>query len=79
MPQTMIVASSRQFSPLNADENSIVVTTPLDAIVRLEKSHPIATVVLVGAYATNRELVAFLTEFYPSIRLVQLDQLESEI
>lgn len=76
MPQTMIVASSRHLSPRSADENSIVVTTPLDAIVRLEKPCPIATVVLVGAYATNRELIAFLTEFYPSVELVQLVQLD---
>jgi hypothetical protein len=69
MPQTMIVASSRQLSLRQGYENSVVVTTPLDAIVRLEKPHPIRTVVLVGAYATNHELVAFLTEFYPSIQL----------
>jgi hypothetical protein len=69
MPHTMIVASSRHLSLRCADGDSIVVTTPLDAIVRLEKPYPIATVVLVGAYATNHELVEFLTEFYPAIQL----------
>ncbi len=66
MQQTMIV-SSDQPSVTSAHDGIIVVGTPLEAIIRLEKPERIRTVVLAGAYATNRELATFLSEFYPSL------------
>jgi hypothetical protein len=67
MQQTMIVSSHSDPS-VHACDNAVVVATSLDAIVRLEKQQ-IATVVLVGANATNNELADFIGEFYPSIRI----------
>jgi hypothetical protein len=66
---TMIVSSSGN-RPTNYDthEDVFEVATPLDAIVRLETQR-IRTVVLAGSYATNRELAAFVGEFYPTIRI----------
>lgn len=69
MPQTMILATTSQTTPAASDD-TVVVTTPLDAIMRLEKRR-VRTVVLAGSYATNRELAAFLGEFYPSIMVVR--------
>ena len=66
MQQTMIV-SSDQPSVTSAHDGFIVVGTPLEAIMRLEKPERIRTVVLAGAYATNREFAKFLSEFYPSL------------
>ena len=54
-------------------ENSIVVFTPLDAISQLEGTPSISTVVLAGRCARDQELVAFLSESYPSIRIEQED------
>lgn len=68
MQQTMII-SSDQPSVTNTHEDTIVVSTPLDAIMRLEQAERIRTVVLVGSYATNREFAAFLSEFYPAIQI----------
>ena len=67
MPETMILSSSAERGRIVSDDE-ICVATPLDAIYRLEHRH-ISTVVLVGEYATNRELAAFLGEFYPSVRV----------
>lgn len=67
MQQTMIVSSSHQVVS-DGDEQPIVVTTPLEAIVRLERRQ-IRTVVLTGAHASNHELAAFLGECYPSIQV----------
>lgn len=66
--KTMII-SSDQSSVTDADEGIIVVGTPLEAIMRLEKPQRIQTVVLVGSYATNREFATFLSEFYPSVHI----------
>ena len=66
MNQTMIVTKDRM---AHDRDEAIVVTTPLDAIMRLEKRRRISTVVLAGVYARDRELAAFLGEFYPSIRV----------
>ena len=67
MQQTMIMSSSAE--PTTDDnEGSIVVTTPLDAIIRLE-SRQIRTVVLSGAYARNGEFAECLCELYPSVRI----------
>ena len=68
MQQTMIV-SSNQPSVSSTREDTIVVTTPLDAILRLEHPEGIRTVVLAGSCTTNGELAAFLSELYPSIRI----------
>jgi hypothetical protein len=72
MQQTMIVSSNNQPSVTPRD-NAIVVATPLDAIMRLEKQehphHRIGTVVLAGSFASNHELATFLDEFYPSVRV----------
>jgi len=61
----MIVSASRDPDLLVRD-GEVRVATPLDAIVRLEE-RDIGTVVLVGDYASNGELAAFLGECYPSI------------
>jgi hypothetical protein len=66
MQQTMIV-SSDQPAVTSAHDGIIVVGTPLEAIIRLEKPERIRTVVLAGAYATNREFATFLSAFYPSL------------
>jgi hypothetical protein len=77
MPLTMIIASSRHVPLGDMYDSSIVVTTPLDAIARLEKPYPVQTVVLVGPHARNRELVEFLARFYPSIQIER--QIESRL
>jgi hypothetical protein len=71
MHQTMIVSSSTNQETSTAREDAIVVATPLDAIVRLERREHrrIRTVVLAGTYALNGELAAFLGEFYPQVRV----------
>ena len=58
-------------SPVGSRENAIVVCTPLDAITRLEGTQSISTVVLAGRCAHDQELVAFLSESYPFIRIEQ--------
>ena len=66
MNQTLIVSRDKQ----NFERgDAIVVSTPLDAIMRLEKRRRIGTVVLAGSYARDSELAAFLDEFYPSVRV----------
>jgi hypothetical protein len=61
----MIVSTERD-SNKNTDDDAIVVRTPLDAIMRLEKRpQRIRTVVLSGSYASNDELVKFIREAYP--------------
>jgi hypothetical protein len=57
--------------PIGTRENAIVVWTPLDAISRLEGTTPISTVVLAGRFAHDTDLMAFLSESYPSIRIEQ--------
>jgi hypothetical protein len=69
MSRTMVVSSCRQRAARHALAGALVVATPLDAIVRLEAPHPIDTVVLVGSYAADRDLAAFLAEVYPAIQL----------
>ena len=66
MHHTLIVSSNGR--PGERDD-AMVVSTPLDAIVRLEHRKRIRTVVLTGSYARDRELAAFLDEFYPSVRV----------
>ncbi|HEY4180894.1 MAG TPA: hypothetical protein VGM90_28825 [Kofleriaceae bacterium] len=65
MREIMIVADG---APTTTD-HSFVVTTPLDAIVRLEKRVQVRTVVLAGRHARDPALVAFLEEFYPSLHV----------
>jgi hypothetical protein len=55
-------------SPNRETADAICVTTPLDAIMRLEK-RPIRTIVLAGAYADDTELAEFLGEQYPNVRI----------
>ncbi len=50
----------------------ITVATALDAIARLER-RPIGTVVLTGPNASSPEVVAFLVEHYPSVRIERVD------
>jgi hypothetical protein len=64
--QDIIVVSSDRSS---SREDAINVSTPLDAIVRLEHRKRVRTVVLAGTFARDRELAAFLGELYPSIRI----------
>lgn len=66
MRDTMIVDSA---TPATPRDDAYVVTTPLDAIMRLEKGRQIRTVILAGRYARSRELAAVLGELYPSVRV----------
>jgi hypothetical protein len=60
--QTLIVSVERESSSNSGTEDPVVVRTPLDAIMRLERRpQRIRTVVLAGAYATNQELAKFIT------------------
>jgi hypothetical protein len=63
---TLIVSNAGR---LEERDDAMVVSTPLDAIVRLERRKRIRTVVLSGSYARDQELAAFLDEFYPSVRV----------
>lgn len=65
MREILIVSSSYQ--PSRYDD-VFVVATPLEAIERLERRR-VRTVVLEGTFAKNRELAAFLRDFYPSVRV----------
>jgi hypothetical protein len=50
---------------------TLVASTPLDAIARLELARDeIGTVILTGAAETDRALAAFLAEAYPCLRVV---------
>jgi hypothetical protein len=52
-------------------EDTIVVSTPLDAIAQLEGREVIASIILAGTYATDHALAAFLAESYPTVRVEQ--------
>jgi len=62
LSRTLVLSSEQPPRERRADE--VVVGTPLDMIVQLEGRHPIAKVVLAGAFA-NRELASFVLETYP--------------
>jgi hypothetical protein len=66
MREIMIVASD--MSP-TVTEHAFVVSTPLDAIVQLERPGRIRTVVLAGTFARNGALAACIGELYPSVRV----------
>lgn len=68
---TLIISSDVSRSVTQV--NTVVVGTPLDAITRLDNRPSIATVVLAGAFASNDELVTFLAEHYPMVRLERMD------
>jgi hypothetical protein len=75
MMQKMIVSArgSERHAMMDAtEEGAIVVSTPLDAILRLERRNRIRTVVLTGSYARSPELAAFLWEFYPTIQIERM-------
>ena len=65
MSDTLIVSSVRYAMP---HDDAFVVTTPLEAIARLERRR-VRTVVLAGTFARNRELAAFVRAFYPAVRV----------
>jgi hypothetical protein len=67
MHQTMIVSSDYPRARQQGDV--IQVGTPLDAIVQLETPELVSRVVLVGSFATNRELATFLTDSYPAVEI----------
>jgi len=70
--QTLIVSVERESSSNSGTEDPVVVRTPLDAIMRLERRpQRIRTVVLAGAYATNDELAKFINEAYPWVGVEQ--------
>lgn len=69
MVETLVLSSHASHSITHAD--TIVVATPLDAIRRLEAGSSITRVVLGGTFARNDELVLFLADFYPAVRLEQ--------
>ena len=60
-----LIVSSRRHAPA---EKTVVVATPLDAILQLEGAGRIATVVLAGTYATH-ELATQLSELYPALHI----------
>ena len=68
MHQTMIVSCCMP-SVRDRTDDVIVVTTPLDAVVHLERQNRIRTVVLAGSFARNHELAAFLGSFYPAVHV----------
>jgi hypothetical protein len=53
---------------ITARSNTIVVSTALDAITRLEGA-TIARVVLAGSFAADPVLAAFISEAYPTVHL----------
>ena len=65
----MIVGSPDAQQRIGETRNAIIVSTPLDAIVRLEGTQPIMTVVLRGSFASDRAFIAFLAESYPGVRI----------
>jgi hypothetical protein len=67
MNVTLILSSNASRSITH--EDTTIVATPLDAISRLEGHRPISTVLLAGTFARNTEVVKFLAEFYPSVRI----------
>lgn len=57
--------------PLREKAGTVFVGNPLDMIEVLESSRDeIATVVLTGRYAANRELAAYLAQAYPALSIV---------
>jgi hypothetical protein len=62
--RTVVVMDSKQTADCG---DTVIVTTPLEMIQRLESS-PITTVVLAST-ATRRELASFLVETYPTVRV----------
>ncbi len=67
MHQTMIMSSD---GPRARPQGDVIqVGTPLDAIVQLETPELVSRVVLVGSFATNRELAAFLSDSYPAVAI----------
>ncbi|HEV7558963.1 MAG TPA: hypothetical protein VGO00_26000 [Kofleriaceae bacterium] len=68
----MIVSSGAPRSrEVSGEHDAVVVSTPLEAIHRLESRDPIAAVVLAGSYATNAELGDFLAETYPFLQIAR--------
>lgn len=66
-PRTLVVTPR----PLDVDDlDTLVVTTPLDLIARLEVDQlPIDTIVLSGVFAADLALCNFLRETYPGIMI----------
>lgn len=65
MPEILILTSKHEPT---AREDACVVVTPLDAIERLENRRA-SIVILAGSFARNRELAAFLRDFYPGVQV----------
>lgn len=68
----MIISSGSQPTIERRGDDAVRVTTPLEAITRLERldgDRRIRTVVLAGGYANNRDLERFLGVFYPTVRV----------
>ena len=68
----MIVSSGNQPTIEPYSDAAIRVATPLDAIMMLERAEAgrrIATVILAGTYARDRELAHFLGTFYPAVQI----------
>ena len=65
--KTLVVSSDRDRT---YDAGTLVVSTPLDMISYLEDTRvPIATVILAGSYARDREMAKSLRELYPSVQI----------
>jgi hypothetical protein len=66
MNEIMIVASGTK----PASNGGIhIVTTPLDAIMRLERKRKITHVILAGTFAQDHELASCLGALYPAVRV----------
>ena len=70
--QTIVVSRRKSTVPRRRSRGeTLVVTTPLEVIARLEQDREhVGTVVLAGSFAANRELVTFLTESYPALQIL---------
>lgn len=63
--KTLVVSPDSERSE---EHGTLVVPTPLDMISYLEDTRvPIATVILAGRYARDREMAASLRELYPNV------------
>jgi hypothetical protein len=66
--RTLVVTKT---PPRKLRPNTSVVATPLDLITMLEHERDnVSTVVLTGSFAAMRELTTFLTDAYPSLRIL---------
>lgn len=64
---TSIVLSSEPGARWEEVEGTTIVHTPLDLVLALEADATISEVILAGAYADNRSVLAFLRDAHPEV------------